>query len=240
MTIVLAIDCAAGACSAALCRVRNDGDDVAALAVAKLPMDRGHAEILMPLLSRLRDTAEVDWSEIGLIVATVGPGSFTGVRIGLSAARGIALATGAPTVAVQSLEAIAAGVRVGEPSAPLLVALDSRRGDAYGQWHLGGTALPPAVIPINRVEIPWVGGPDDASHGADILVAGDLADRLADHLRATGHPATAVAGTEAPDPVVLATLGYRRHAGSGPSPLRPIYLRPADAKPASSRPTGPK
>ena len=240
MTIVLAIDCAAGACSAALCRVRNGGEDVDALALAKLPMDRGHAEILIPLLSRLREEAEVDWSEIGLIAATVGPGSFTGVRIGLSAARGIALATGAPTVAVQSLEAIAAGIRVGEATAPLLVALDSRRGDAYGQWRLAGVAQSPTIIPTDRVDLPWGADSGDIRTGAEILVAGDLAEALADRLRVSGHRASAVGGTEAPDPVILAALGYRRHDHAGPSPLRPVYLRPADAKPATPKPAGPK
>lgn len=227
MTIVLAIDCAAGACSAALCRVGNDGEKVDALAVAKLPMERGHAEALMPLLARLREESKVDWSEIGLIAATVGPGSFTGVRIGLSAARGIALATGAPTVAVQSLEAIAAGIKPADPATPLLVALDSRRGDAYGQWHLDGSARPPAIIATDRIEVP-----DDLKDEAEVLVAGDLAGRLADGLWATGRRASAIGETEAPDPVVLAVLGYRRHALAGPSPLSPVYLRPADAKPA--------
>jgi tRNA threonylcarbamoyladenosine biosynthesis protein TsaB len=232
MTIVLAIDCAAGACSAAICRAHEDAEHLQTLAATKLMMQRGHAEVLMPLLARLRAEAGIEWSEIGLITATVGPGSFTGVRIGLSAARGLALATGAPTVAVQSLEAIATGLTPGPSAETLLVALDSRRGDAYGQWRVDGAFRPADIIPTSRVDVP-----DGVRGGADIIVAGDLVDVLTSRLRYSGHRATAMHGTEAPDPADVAALGYRRHIAEGPSVLSPVYLRPADAKPALAKPS---
>lgn len=232
MTLVLAIDCAAAACSAALCRIGDGAEGAQPLASAILPMERGHAEVLMPLLARLREEAGIAWADIGLIAATVGPGSFTGVRIGLSAARGIALATGAPTVAVQSLEVIAAEMRGrSTPTAPLLVALDSRRGDAYGQWFLPGSAHPADIIEIDRMEAPEAVGRAEA-----ILVGGDLAERLAVRLRECGRHARAIENTEIPDPVHVATLAFQRYGLEGPSALSPVYLRPADAKPAQAKP----
>ena len=103
--IVLAIDTACSACSAALAR---DGVVVAARSEA---MARGHAEALMPMVQAVMAEARIAWADLELVAVTNGPGSFTGLRTGLAAARGIALAQGIPVAGVTTLEAVAAAGR---------------------------------------------------------------------------------------------------------------------------------
>ena len=87
---VLALDTALDACAAAV--LDTEGRDL--LASETQPMSRGHAEALMPMVARVMDAARLEFSDIDRIAVTVGPGSFTGVRVGIAAARGIALAAG--------------------------------------------------------------------------------------------------------------------------------------------------
>ena len=101
MTRLLALDCAAGACSVAVL------DATGVLAAAHRVMDRGQAEALMPMIADVLAEAGIAARDLCAVAATGGPGSFTGVRIGLAAARGIALAAGLPTVPVTTLEAVA-------------------------------------------------------------------------------------------------------------------------------------
>src|SRR5438105_1650385 len=101
---ILAIDTALAACSAAV----FDSAQNSVLAGESLPMKRGHAEALMPLIARVMDAAGVEFDELDRVVVTVGPGSFTGLRVGISAARGIALAAGKPARGVTTLAAYAA------------------------------------------------------------------------------------------------------------------------------------
>lgn len=208
------------------------------------------------MLDALRRSVGIDWAEIDLIAATVGPGSFTGVRIGLSAARGFALAVGRPTVAVGTLEALAASWEArpdphgGPTDVPtkVLAVLDSRRGDAYTQGFrvspgagvspgFGGSEgfglpepLAPAVILPFDAPPPGIGGPT--------VVIGDVAERLADFWRegsseaerAEGARVTAVTAPFA-DIHAVARIGFARWMATGSAVLTPVYLRPADAKP---------
>src|ERR1700693_3330361 len=96
---VLAIDCALDACAAAVLESRTG----AIIASQTRIMVRGHAEALMPLIARVMDEAEVEFKELGRIAVTVGPGSFTGLRVGISAARGIALAARKPAIGLTTL-----------------------------------------------------------------------------------------------------------------------------------------
>ena len=150
MTRLLAIDCAAGACSVAV----RDASGI--LAAAHSAMERGQAEALMPMVADVLAEAGIVASDLGAVAATVGPGSFTGVRIGLAAARGIALAAGLPTVPVTTLEAIAEAAGPGDQ--PLLVVLDAKRSDVYGQWFgPDGTALDgPRALPAEAL---WAARP---------------------------------------------------------------------------------
>src|ERR1700750_2022211 len=101
---VFAIDTAIEACSAAVL----DTERGAILARESVPMARGHAEALMPLIKRVLDRAALDIGSYDRIAVTTGPGSFTGLRVGIAAARGIGLAAGKPVVGLTTLAAYAA------------------------------------------------------------------------------------------------------------------------------------
>src|SRR5688572_27817223 len=111
---VLAIDTALSACSVAVL----DTDRAAVIASDTLVMTRGHAEAVMPMIARVMDEAQADFALLDRIAVTVGPGSFTGLRVGISAARGIALAAGKPAIGLSTLAGFAAPhIAAGERSA---------------------------------------------------------------------------------------------------------------------------
>ena len=145
MNAVLALDCATIACSAAVWR---DGEVVAR---RLRPGRRGHAEVLMPMVQDVMAEADLAYDALDAIAATVGPGTFTGLRIGLAAARGLALAAGLPLVGVTTLEAIAHGVpESARAGRAVLVVLDARRGQVYAQAFgpdLAPRGQPAAVAP---------------------------------------------------------------------------------------------
>jgi tRNA threonylcarbamoyladenosine biosynthesis protein TsaB len=122
---LLAFDCSGASCSAA---VLIDDRVVAERFAA---MERGQAEALLPMIQATMAEAGVVWTGIDAIATTVGPGSFTGVRLGLSAARGLALAAGRPIIALTAFEAVAAGLEA--DGRPVAVAIDSRRGPVFAQ-----------------------------------------------------------------------------------------------------------
>lgn len=239
MTLVLALDTAAGACSVSLSQ-HGAGTD-AVLEQRVEPMARGHSEALPPMLDELRRSVGIDWAEIDLIAATVGPGSFTGVRIGLSAARGLALATDRPTVAVGTLEALAGGCEASgsdsaKAPATVLAVLDSRRGDAYTQAFGApldtGIPVPLAPAAILPLDAP---APSDVGDTGATVVIGDVAARLVE-LWGKGSPEAGFSAVTVPfaDIRAVARIGYARWMATGPAVLTPVYLRPADAKPAAA------
>src|SRR5262249_38124743 len=101
---VLAIDTALEACSAAVLDTERGG----IVASESIPMVRGHAEALMPLVARVMQKADLAFPALDRVAVTVGPGSFTGLRVGVAAARGIAVAAGKPAVGLTTLAAYAA------------------------------------------------------------------------------------------------------------------------------------
>jgi tRNA threonylcarbamoyladenosine biosynthesis protein TsaB len=136
MGFTLAIDTAAPRLQLAL---TSPGRDAVTLSEE---MAKGQAERLFPALAELLAEAGTDYSGLVRIAATTGPGSFTGLRIGLSAARGLGLALGVPVLGIPSLTAISL-VATG----PALVLLDAKRGEAYVQAFAGpGQPLTPAAL----------------------------------------------------------------------------------------------
>src|SRR6266702_3656731 len=113
---ILAIDTALEACSVAV----FDTEGSSRARSRSLPMARGHAEALMPLIATVMSDARTEFDELDRIAVTVGPGSFTGLRVGVAAARGIALAAGKPVVGLTTLSAIAAPFFEADESRPLL------------------------------------------------------------------------------------------------------------------------
>lgn len=218
MTRLLAVDCAAGACSVAV------RDAARILAAAHAAMDRGQAEALMPMIAGVLAEAGIAAGDLGAIAATVGPGSFTGVRIGLAAARGIALAAGLPTVAVTTLEAIAEAAGPGVE--PLLVVLDAKRSDVYGQWFgPDGSALDaPRAVPAEAL---WAARPAGCTA---VRIAGDAVALALERRGDSGVDVRAV-GDGGPDARAVAELAHRRWLAGTLGSLTPLYLRAPDVTP---------
>src|SRR6202046_1713332 len=131
---VLAIDTALGACSAAVLDTEQGG----IVASESLPMTRGHAEALMPLLARLMQDANMAFRDIDRVVVPPGRGSFTGLRVGIAAARGIALAAGKPAVGLSTLSAYAAPHMAADAKLPVVAAIDARHAQVYLQVFTPG------------------------------------------------------------------------------------------------------
>src|SRR5258705_11669210 len=138
---VLAIDTALEACSAAVL----DSGRAGILATESIPMLRGHAEALLPLVSRVMSEAGLEFGALDRIAVTVGPGSFTGLRVGVSAARGIAVVAGKPAVGLTTLAALAAPYIPVDDVPPLVPAIDAGNDQAYMQ--LFGPAGPTLIQP---------------------------------------------------------------------------------------------
>ena len=130
--ICLAIDTALNACSLALAEQTPDGS-ISVLAQTCHMMDRGHAEILMTLLGDLLDEAKIDYADLSRLAVTVGPGSFTGLRVGLATTRAFALALDIPLIGLSSLKALELTARHQGVQGPVCAAIDARRGQLYYQ-----------------------------------------------------------------------------------------------------------
>jgi tRNA threonylcarbamoyladenosine biosynthesis protein TsaB len=217
--LILAIDTALDACAACVL----DTDAARLIAQESQAMKRGHAEALMPLIGRVIRESGIAFAALDRIAVTTGPGSFTGLRVGLSAARGIGLAADKPVVGLSTLTAYAAPV-VGQNAAqPVVSAIDARHDQVYFQVVSGdgGSLMRPRVAPIEEA----LGA---AQFGAVHLV-GNAAQILADRWPADALPPFKVDPQPAPDIAWLAWLG----AAVSPdiAPARPYYLRAPDAKP---------
>lgn len=222
--LILAIDTALDACSAAVL----DTETAELRALESLPMKRGHAETLMPLIARVMQSAELGFSTLDRIAVTVGPGSFTGLRVGISAARGLALASGKPAVGLTTLSAYAATIVGQSKSAPVISAIDARHEHVYFQIVAGdGSQLVrPCVAPIDEAIAA-------SQFGAPHLV-GNAANILAERWPKNIPQPVAVDAQPAPDIGWVAWLGAA--ADPETNPARPFYLKAPDAKPAAQPP----
>src|SRR5215216_289695 len=126
---ILAIDTALKACSAAL--FDSAADEI--VVSESVAMERGHAEALLPLITRVMDQGAAEFSDLDRIAVTVGPGSFTGLRVGIAAARGIALAAGKPAIGLSTLAALAAPLIAEDDSGAVVSAIDARHAQIYVQ-----------------------------------------------------------------------------------------------------------
>jgi tRNA threonylcarbamoyladenosine biosynthesis protein TsaB len=215
---ILALDTSMGACSAAVLRTAEGARRLDAFQVE---MQRGHAEALMPLVDKVLTTAGIAAQDLDLIAATVGPGSFTGVRIAIAAARGLALVTHARLFGTDSLTVMArAALMEGlAPAGPFAVAVDARRGMVYfGVYD----------EQAGKIEGPLLIAPDDAVTLLPPelrLAVGNGAQLLA----AAGARLEPALPTLQPSAEALAEIALER--GETTAVLRPLYLRPPDAQP---------
>jgi len=195
--LILAIDTALDACSAGVL----DTDAARLIALESQPMKRGHAEALMPLIARVIKEAGIAFASFDRIAVTTGPGSFTGLRVGLSAARGIALAADKPVVGLTTLTAYAAPVVSENAEQPVISAIDARHDQVYFQVVSGdgSSLIRPRVAPIEEAL-------RASRFGAPHLV-GNAAGILADRWPTDALPPFRVDAQPAPDIAWVAWLG---------------------------------
>jgi tRNA threonylcarbamoyladenosine biosynthesis protein TsaB len=223
--LILAIDTALDACAAAVL----DTGTSKLIAMESRAMKRGHAEALMPLIARVMKESALPFAALDRIAVTTGPGSFTGLRVGLSAARGVALAAGRPAVGLTTLSAYAAPIVSESGEQPVISAIDARHGQVYFQVVSGnGSSL---VRPrVGTIEETVAASRFGAPH-----LVGNAAAILAEHWPGDAEPPVKVEARPAPDISWVAWLG----AAVSPTtaPARPFYLRAPDAKPLDVRPS---
>lgn len=216
--LILAIDTALGACACCVL----DADSGQLIAARSLPMARGHAEALMPVIAEVMNQSGVGYARLDRIAVTTGPGSFTGLRVGLSAARGIALAAGKPAIGVTTLTAYCAPHISEHGRDPVICAIDARHDQVYCQVVSGNGAplVRPKLKPIAELL-------EATRFGAPILV-GNAADAVA--LRWPRNlPPGKVEVAAAPDVEWVAWVGAALRPEQAPA--RPTYLRAPDARP---------
>jgi tRNA threonylcarbamoyl adenosine modification protein YeaZ len=220
---ILALDTSMGACSAAVLAV---GGGVERLVLREALMARGHAEALMPMIEEAMRESGTAFADLDLIAATTGPGSFTGVRIAIAAARGLALVTRAKLYGTDSLTVMARLARASgerEGRGALAIAVDARRDMLYlGVFDAEG----------RKLEGPLLLAPDEAVARLPAnlgMAAGSGAGLLADAAARAGRQIEARLPELQPSAGALAEIAHESGATS-PS-LRPLYLRPPDARP---------
>jgi tRNA threonylcarbamoyladenosine biosynthesis protein TsaB len=217
---VLAIDTALEACAAAVL------DTVRGEIVSReiKPMGRGHAEVLMPQIKRVIERSGFCFSDLTRIAVTVGPGSFTGLRVGIAAARGLALATGKPALGLTTLSAFAAPLIAEDDTAPVVAVVDARHDHVY--LHIigpgGRTLVPPRLASLRDALRACI------TSRAPRLV-GNAAALLAANWPARERQPASVHQQAAPDIDWVAQLGAAAPESAGPP--RPLYLRAPDAQP---------
>jgi tRNA threonylcarbamoyladenosine biosynthesis protein TsaB len=188
-------------------------DDARALSTISEPMVRGHQERLAPMARQAMDTAETSFAALDRIAVTVGPGSFTGLRVGLAFAKGLALALDRPCVGLGTLTALAASAGQHLRRAAII---DAGRGGVYLQVFEGPNALTaPDNLPIETASARLI------EVGAVELLIGPQAKRLAGSL-----PEMDAIEIAAPSPAAIAALA----AAAPVVPPRPLYLRAPDAR----------
>jgi tRNA threonylcarbamoyladenosine biosynthesis protein TsaB len=216
--IILALDSAGLACSVAVAA----GDRV--LETEHIENLHGQAEALLPMVDATMRRAGLGPAALDLVAVTLGPGSFTGIRVGLAGARGIVIATGARLIGVTSFDAVVAAIQaIGGRGSNLLVALESRRDDLYVQFFdprfdaIGG---PTAILPIA------LGKAVNATIGAaPLAIAGDAAPRA--FLALAGRPHIGVLSDPNPSAVGVLRAGlHSLRLGAAADEPRPLYLRP--------------
>ena len=211
--IILSIDTALAACAVAVV----EGERVLAQRIA--PMERGHQEALAPLVAEAMAEAGVGFDRLERVAVTVGPGSFTGLRVGLAFAKGLALALDIPCIGVGTLEALAGG-QAGFTAA----VIDARRERVYLQCFADGQPLmEPTSLSLEEAAARLVAA---ESGGPARLVGPDLG-----LLEAVLPHAILVPGAWC-DPVALARLAATRPAAGSPAP---VYLRAPDARTIAER-----
>lgn len=213
---ILALDTAASFCAAAL----YDSDEALVLAQRRENIGKGHAEVLMAYVEQVLEEAGLDFHQIDRVAVNVGPGSFTGVRIAVSSARGFALALNTTAIGVSAFEALQVQARKSHGDQPVLVLLDAHRGEIFAQsFDQNGEPETEALALTLEEAVEFCAGRPDH------VLTGSAAPSVAEALGA----ARVIAQTEpTADIRIYAEIAALKQPGEAPKPL---YLRGPDAKP---------
>lgn len=209
--IVLALDTSGGDCAA--CVYDSATDTV--LGKVSENIGKGHAERLMSIVDAALEAANLDLKAVERIAVTIGPGSFTGIRVGVSLARGFALSLGVEAVGVTTLEVLARDWQDRHGKKPVTVAMDARRGEVYIQsFGADGSPLSnAALLPVEEAVALFARQGGEIAGSAASLLTGEDSTSEPDRFEITA----------------VARLGATKPQG-GPRPA-PLYLRGPDAKP---------
>ncbi|MDH3195917.1 MAG: tRNA (adenosine(37)-N6)-threonylcarbamoyltransferase complex dimerization subunit type 1 TsaB [Hyphomicrobiales bacterium] len=219
--LILALDTAGENCAVALAEF---GDGLSVLARRCEAVGRGHAERLMPMIGEALAEAGMAYGDLARIAVTTGPGSFTGTRIGVAAARGLALALAIPAVGVSVLDALIEAAQA-ETDDLVVAALDARRAEIYAKAVMpGGTIALEAQVTTAAALAQAIAG----LNGEPVTLAGSAAAGVAQMLGEAGIVAAVAGEAACADIVTVAALAA---LGDTISPPVPFYLRAPDAKP---------
>ena len=221
---ILAFDTALEACSVAICETDR------VIAHRHEILSKGHAERLVPMIELALADAEMQFQDLDLIAVTVGPGTFTGIRIGLSAARGIALTTGLRIAGVTTLAAIAEGARrpaAEEEDLAIAVLHDAHRAELFCQIFSSQVEMPPpppARIALTDAVSMIPAGP--------AMVVGSGVRLVEDQILKHRPDVQFSSAPFNPDAIFVAGIGARqaRLGIADMAPPEPLYLRSPDAR----------
>lgn len=194
-----------------------------------------HGEVLLPHIERVLELSGLQFREVGLVAVGLGPGSFTGLRIGVATAKGLALAGGTPLVGVVSLRALARGL--GAAPALAVPVVDAHKGEVYAAvYRLGADGIEEEVLaPFHATPPEAARTLRDALGDREAVVCGDGWRKHADAMRDVLDARVVVAPPvyDAPRATMIALEAITEHARHGASDLatvEPLYVRPSDAK----------
>lgn len=210
---ILAIDTSHGICSIALA-------DNGIIIASKTDFEPSkQAERLFSSIETLLKEAEVSYADINAITVDIGPGSFTGIRIGLAAARGVSLAADIPVIGITGFEALALSQK---ESKDLLVALDAKRGQVYAQLFSKGTSACEEMM-VDYGDITSI----VSNTSLDII--GDGAQLIATYLNDVTH--NIIIETKLPNAEMVALAAFEKiKGGNYQNNPAPLYIRKPDAK----------
>ncbi len=227
--MLLAIETAAGLVGVAL------GDAEGPLVGVWLRGDRRHAETLSPAIDHVLAQAGASLSDVEAIAVDVGPGLFTGLRVGVATAQGLAMGLGVGVVEVTSVDVLAREVADAGFDGPIAAVVDARRGEVFAARYAAGAAAASSTSSASLSSSPSRYTPDalaeELAGEPGTVLAGTGAHRYADRFARAG---LRIASVREPSPRTLVSIAASRIASGAepvtPAAVRPVYLREADAR----------
>ncbi|WP_455478770.1 tRNA (adenosine(37)-N6)-threonylcarbamoyltransferase complex dimerization subunit type 1 TsaB [Bartonella sp. B10] len=215
--LILAIDTASIYCAVAL--VHNKST----VACIKERMDRGHAEKLIGYIAQITDKANITFNQIDRIAVNVGPGSFTGIRVGVATARALALALKIPSIGVSALEALAAQITNKTATSAISVVIEAGRSMFYHQ-NFNADLIPLDYPSLKTIENIIENLPQPTR------LTGPAADIIALHIKNNKINRKIILDKIACEAADIINYAYLAASKQPHDPPCPLYLRSADAK----------